>query len=93
MTCCLSDQRPEPPFILHAIAGGDVEAFTDVDLYAMYAFTKNFSLHGSILNVFGTQPPVDLTTYGGSGNDPYNPAMHQMGAVGRFFNVGGTYTF
>jgi hypothetical protein len=25
-------------------------------------------------------------------NDPYNPAMHQMGAVGRFFNVGGTYT-
>jgi hypothetical protein len=28
-----------------------------------------------------------------AGNDAYNPAMHQAGAVGRFFNVGGTYTF
>jgi iron complex outermembrane recepter protein len=34
-----------------------------------------------------------LNTYGASGNDPYNPAMHQAGAVGRFFDVGGTYTF
>jgi iron complex outermembrane receptor protein len=71
----------------------EVSSFTDIDLYAAYAFTKSFSLHGSVLNVFGTQPPVDLNTYGGSGNDPYNPAMHQAGAVGRFFNVGGTYTF
>jgi iron complex outermembrane receptor protein len=71
----------------------EVKSFTDIDLYGQYAFTKNFTLHASILNVFGQQPPVDLTTYGGSGNDPYNPAMHQAGAVGRFFNVGGTYTF
>jgi iron complex outermembrane receptor protein len=71
----------------------EVKSFTDVDLYAQYAFSKSFSVHGSILNVFGTQPPVDANTYGASGNDPYNPAMHQMGAVGRFFNVGGTYTF
>jgi iron complex outermembrane receptor protein len=72
----------------------DVKSFTDVDLYAQYAFSKNFSVHGSILNVFGTQPPVDLQTYGAApGNAPYNPAMAQAGAVGRFFNVGGTYTF
>jgi len=71
----------------------EVASFTDIDLYAAYAFTKSFSVHGSILNVFGQQPPVDLNTYGASGNDPYNPAMHQAGAVGRFFNVGGTYTF
>lgn len=71
----------------------EVKSFTDIDLYAQYAFTKSFSLHGSILNVFGTQPPLDATTYGASGNDPYNPAMHQAGAVGRFFNLGATYTF
>jgi iron complex outermembrane receptor protein len=71
----------------------EVRSFTDVDLYAQYAFSKNFAVHASILNVFGQDPPIDLTTYGASGNDPYNPAMHQAGAVGRFFNVGGTYTF
>ncbi len=71
----------------------EVHSFTDVDLYAQYAFTKNFSVHGSVLNLLGTDPPPDLTTYGAAGNLPYNPAMHQAGAVGRFFNVGGTYTF
>jgi iron complex outermembrane receptor protein len=71
----------------------EVQSFTNIDLYAQYAFTKNFTVHGAILNVFGQQPPIDMTTYGASGNDPYNPAMHQMGAVSRFFNVGGTYTF
>ena len=72
----------------------DVKSFTDVDLYARYAVNKNWEFHGSILNVFGTQPPVDMQTYGAApGNPPYSPAMAQAGAVGRFFNVGATYTF
>jgi iron complex outermembrane receptor protein len=72
----------------------DVKSFTDVDLYARYAFNKNWEVHGSIMNVFGTQPPVDLQTYGAApGDAPYSPAMAQAGAVGRFFNVGATYTF
>jgi iron complex outermembrane receptor protein len=36
---------------------------------------------------------VDLTTYGAAANLSYNPAMHQAGAVGRFFNLGATYTW
>jgi iron complex outermembrane receptor protein len=72
----------------------DVKSFTDVDLYARYAFNKNWEVHGSILNVFDTPPPVDLQTYGAApSNAPYSPAMAQAGAVGRFFNVGATYTF
>jgi iron complex outermembrane receptor protein len=71
----------------------EVHSFTDIDLYAQYAFTKSFSVHGSVLNLLGTEPPLDLTTYGVTANLPYNPAMHQSGAVGRFFNVGATYTF
>jgi iron complex outermembrane receptor protein len=71
----------------------EVKSFTDVDLYAQYAFTKSFSVHGSVLNLLGTDPPLDMTTYGAAGNIPYNPAMHQAGAVGRFFNLGATYTF
>src|SRR5256886_14240727 len=71
----------------------NVKAFTDVDLYAQYAFSKHLSVHAAILNVFDSQPPVDLETYGASGNDPYNPAMHQAGAIGRFYNLGASYTF
>jgi iron complex outermembrane receptor protein len=71
----------------------EVASFTDVDLYMQYAFTKSLSIHGSILNVFDTPPPLDMTTYGDPGNIPYNPAMHQAGAVGRFFNIGATYTW
>lgn len=71
----------------------EVSSFTDVDLYAQYAFTKRFSLHASVLNLLGTDPPVDMTTYGAAANIPYNPAMHQAGAVGRFFNLGATYTW
>ena len=29
------------------------KSFTDVDLYAQYAFSKNLSVHASILNLFG----------------------------------------
>ena len=70
-----------------------VAHFTDVDLYAQYAFTDKFSIHGSVLNLFNTPPPVDLQTYGAAGGLAYNPAMAQAGAVGAFFNIGATYTF
>jgi iron complex outermembrane recepter protein len=71
----------------------DVKAFTDVNLYGQYAWSKSLTFHASILNVFGSTPPVDLQTYGASGGDAYNPAMHQAGAIGRFYNVGAIFTF
>jgi len=70
-----------------------VKHFTAVDLYAQYTLNKSWSVHGSILNAFNTTPPVDMQTYGASGGDPYNPAMAQAGAVGRFFMVGATFKY
>jgi outer membrane receptor protein involved in Fe transport len=40
----------------------EVHSFTNVDLNAQYAFTRRFSVHDSALNVFGAEPPVDMTT-------------------------------
>ncbi|TLY61629.1 MAG: hypothetical protein E6K48_06765 [Gammaproteobacteria bacterium] len=71
----------------------NVEHFTTLDLYAQYALTKNLTFHGSVLNLLGKEPPLDVQTYGAPNAAAYNPAMHQAGAVGRFFNIGGTYTF
>jgi iron complex outermembrane receptor protein len=71
----------------------EVSSFTSIDLYTQYAITKKFSLHASALNVLGTEPPVDMTTYGSPANLPYNPAMHNAGAVGRYFTLGATYTW
>jgi iron complex outermembrane receptor protein len=75
-----------------------VHPFTSVDLTATYKLTPALTLHGTILNLFNRQAPVDAQTYGGSSiatgsNLPYNPSLHQAGAVGRFFNVGLSYHF
>jgi len=67
-----------------------VEHFTNVDLYAEYSFSEHFRVHGSILNLFDTPPPLDLQTYGSAGN--YSNAFADAGAIGRFFNLGFTYT-
>jgi iron complex outermembrane receptor protein len=71
-----------------------VHSFTDVDLYGRYALSKQFSVHGSIVNLFNRQPPLDLQTYGGGGELAYDTAFGgQTGAVGRFFTIGATYKF
>jgi len=70
-----------------------VHHFTDVNLYASYAATDHVSVHASITNLFNTLPPVDLATYGGAGGLAYDSALHQDGAVGRFFLVGANFKF
>ncbi len=69
-----------------------VASFTDVDLYAHYDITSHLQAHLSVLNVLDKGPPLDMATYGGGGGAAYDPALHQQGAVGRFFTVGFTFT-
>jgi len=69
-----------------------VHHFTDVNLYAKYAVTDHLSVHGSITNLFNTNPPVDLESYGGGAFYRYS-TLDQDGAVGRFFLAGVTYRF
>jgi iron complex outermembrane recepter protein len=71
----------------------NVASFTETDLYGKYTVNEHLSIHGSVLNVFNRPPPLDIVTYGGGGGLAYDAAMHQAGAVGRFFTIGGTYTF
>jgi iron complex outermembrane receptor protein len=71
-----------------------VHSFTDVDLYGRYKLTKNFDVHGSILNLFNRQPPLDLASYGAGGGLAYDTAFGgQAGAIGRFFMIGATWKF
>jgi len=69
-----------------------VHHFTSFNLYGNYAVTDHLSVHGSIRNLFNTQPPVDLETYGGGALYRYT-TLDQDGAVGRFFLLGATLTF
>ena len=69
-----------------------VQSFLDTDLSASYKIDKHWTVHGAVTNLFNQAPPLDLNTYGG-GNLPYNPSMHQVGAVGRFVNIGANYRF
>ncbi len=76
-----------------------VASFTTFNLNVAYRLSKNWQLHGSIVNLFNRQSPYDLATFGSAGNGagtggaPYDPALSQDGAIGRFFNVGARYTF
>jgi iron complex outermembrane receptor protein len=66
--------------------------FTSTNLFASYQATDHLQVHGSITNLFGSVPPVDLQTYGGGAELAYS-TLDQDGAVGRFFLVGATYKF
>ena len=69
-----------------------VGSFITFDLEGQYAVTKNFTVNASILNLFNQGAPLDWATYGG-GSAPYNPSLHQQGAIGRYMTVGASYTF
>ena len=70
-----------------------VKAFSSFDLNASYKLNDRWTIHGSILNLFNKQAPLDFQTYGSAASTFYNPALHQTGAVGRFFNFGANYKF
>jgi iron complex outermembrane recepter protein len=72
----------------------NVGYFLETDVYGSYQLTSNFMLHASVTNLFNKQPPVDVQTYGsGSVFLPYDAALHQDGAVGRYFMLGFDYDF
>ena len=70
-----------------------VHSFLDTNLYGTYNVSDHLNVHASILNVFNVSAPVDLQTYGGGAELAYDAALHQDGAVGRFFLAGVTYKF
>lgn len=76
-----------------------VPSFTTFNFTGKYEVSKQLSLSGSIVNLFDRRAPYDLQTFGSTGNGaqyggaPYNPALHQDGAVGRYLTVGASYTF
>ena len=69
-----------------------VHHFTSFNFYSRYDLTDHVSVHAAVTNLFNSQPPVDLETYGGGAAYRYS-TLHQDGAVGRFFLLGGTLKF
>src|SRR5262249_6033670 len=71
-----------------------VAHFTTLDLYGRWDVTQHLNLHGSIINATNTHIPYDWVTYA-SPNPflPWNPSLHQQGAVGPFLTAGIDYSF
>jgi iron complex outermembrane receptor protein len=67
-----------------------IASFTTTDLFAKWTVSKQWEITASITNLFDKMAPLDVQTYG---RINYNPSLHQTGAVGRYFNLGGRYTF
>lgn len=71
-----------------------VGAFDTFNLEGEVVLGHALRLRLGIENLFDRGPPLDLQTVGAAGNGApaagaaYNPALHQAGAVGRYFSVG-----
>ena len=78
-----------------------VHSFTYMNLTGQYRINNALTIRAGITNLFDRQPPLDVATYGGTGSNsssagtgaPYNPSLHQIGAVGRAFSLGVDYKF
>jgi iron complex outermembrane receptor protein len=76
-----------------------VGSFGTLNLSGRYQVSRQLTLRGSISNVLDRKAPIDAfasSSAGGgvsSGGAHYDPALHQDGAVGRYFNVGLSYNF
>jgi iron complex outermembrane receptor protein len=71
-----------------------VAHFTTLDLYGRYDVTEHLSIHGAVTNATNTHIPLDWMTYASpTATLPYNPSLHQEGAIGPFFTLGVTYKF
>jgi len=82
---CLDTDVNDVPYTNCRIA-----SFTTTDLFAKWTVSKQWEITASITNLFDKMAPLDVQTYG---RINYNPSLHQTGAVGRYFNLGGRYTF
>jgi iron complex outermembrane receptor protein len=72
----------------------NVAHYITFDLYGRFDIGEHLNIHGSVLNVFNEKAPLDWVTYGGVlGAAPWNPSLHQQGAIGPFFTLGATYKF
>ena len=79
---------------LTVVAASLGAALLPVAVTALVADRLPWPATGGDLELAGRQPPVDVGTYGNASIlTAYNPAFHQAGAVGRFFNVGANYQF
>jgi iron complex outermembrane receptor protein len=88
----LYDNRFQPGFPVTASLC-NIRTFVETNLYASYALSDHLLVHGAITNAFNREAPIDPQTYGGGGGYPYDPSLHQDGAIGRFFLVGANYKF
>ncbi len=71
-----------------------ISSFMSTNIGATYKLGKNWTLHGTVMNAFDRQPPIDVATYGNAGNVlGYNATLHQAGVIGRAFNIGAVYKF
>ena len=76
-------------------------SFWYASLNVQYQVNKQLMVQGSVNNLFNNKPPVDMSSYAGTGLNlssnetgaPYNPSLHGPGTLGPVWSLGLTYNF
>lgn len=70
--------------------GCDVPSYITSDINIQVKVNDQFTVYGSMNNMFDRMPPIDTVTYGAHG---YNPVQGGNGILGRYFKVGAKVNF
>jgi len=74
-----------------------VASFMEFNAEGQFKLDGHWQLHFGVVNLLNRHAPYDLQTYGSAGNGPqqggapYNPSMHQDGALGTMITFGAAY--
>ncbi len=77
------------------------DSFWYASLNVQYQVNKQLMVQGSVNNLFNNKPPIDMSSYAGTGLNlssqqtgaAYNPSLHGPGTLGPVWSLGLTYNF
>jgi iron complex outermembrane receptor protein len=68
----------------------NVKSYITSDLNVQVKVNDQFTVYGTMINMFDRMPPIDVVTYGAH---EYNPVQGGNGILGRYFKVGAKVNF
>lgn len=89
----VSGVRVEPLAGTFLPAFSKIDAYSYVDMSAVWNVTKNVRLNVSVVNAFDKRPPIVGSTIGSTGTNSGNTFPQYYDAIGRYVTLGANFKF
>lgn len=89
----VSSVKVEPSTTNFLPAFSSIDAYSYVDLSAVYNYSKNLRINLSVVNAFDKKPPIVGSTIGSTGTNSGNTFPQYYDAIGRYITLGASLKF